>query len=208
MCGTQTQVALKLLKNSAFQLSSMRTFNVCIHRSMVTKQLTFLAPLCATKQCHKLFRNGAKCFVSPLTLACFTQGQSSLSCTYATKSGKGLADEILKQKLGAMSQSDASAKPQDSANKSSSDDKKKNEDSWFSNKNAWKLGLISLSVMGAFMCGQMLVIWGKTILYIFPSYFHLYLSYLLLYKRVRRGGWNGCRMFRPITGRTNCFYHR
>ena len=162
MCGTQTQLALKLLQNSAFQLSSMRTFNVCIHRSMVTKQLTFLAPLCATKQCHKLFRNGAKCcFVSPLTLACFTQGQS---CTYATQSGKSLTDEILKQKLGAMSQSDASAKqPQDSASKSSGGDKKKkNEDSWFSNKNAWKLGLVSLSVMGAFLVGQLLVVWGKT----------------------------------------------
>ena len=164
MFGTQSQLAFKLLNNSAFQLSSIRTFNVCIHRSMVAKQLTPIAPLCASKQCRKLFSNRAKlCFVSPLTLACFTQGQS---CTYATQSGKSLTAEILKQKLGATSESDASAKPQDTASKSSGGDKKKSDDSWFSNKNAWKLGLVSLGLMGSLLSGQLLVLWGKKMIFI------------------------------------------
>ena len=59
------------------------------------------------------------------------------------------------------------------SSKSENDDKKedKNEDKkenkkksiftqMFSNENAWKVGLVSIALMGSFIIGQLLVVWG------------------------------------------------
>lgn len=38
------------------------------------------------------------------------------------------------------------------------------KDSWFSGKNAWKFGLASLAAVGVMMCGNILILWGTTLI--------------------------------------------
>jgi len=71
-----------------------------------------------------------------------------------------ITEEILKSKLDETMKT-AGPDPNHKESKTSSD----KSDSWFSGKNAWKLGLLSLAGMGVLMCGNLLIVWGKLKIY-------------------------------------------
>lgn len=74
----------------------------------------------------------------------------------STEQKPSITEEILKSKLDEtvkIAGSDADSKE----SKKSSD----KSESWFAGKNAWKLGLLSLTGMGIMMCGNLLILWGE-----------------------------------------------
>jgi len=73
-----------------------------------------------------------------------------------------LTEEILKSKVAETTRT-AGSGPSDNESKTSSD----KSNSWFGGKNAWKLGLLSLTGMGILMCGNVLIMWGTLNIYIF-----------------------------------------
>jgi hypothetical protein len=91
--------------------------------------------------------------------------------THKTDSDSGITNEILKSKIGELEKEGSVQSQQadlqsdkndsDSQSKSKTDDKSKKKESWFSNKNAWKLGLIGLSISGVMLCGNLILMWGK-----------------------------------------------
>ena len=89
----------------------------------------------------------------------------SVFCTnvrhYSAESSQGtrLTEEILKSRTAPNEQDQ-----EKNQNKSDESGEKKKE-SWFSGKNAWKLGLLSLAGMGFVMIGNLLFMWGKLLVY-------------------------------------------
>jgi len=74
----------------------------------------------------------------------------------STEQKPSITEEILKSKLDEtvkIAGSDADSKE----SKKSSD----KSESWFAGRNAWKLGLLSLTGMGIMMCGNLLILWGE-----------------------------------------------
>jgi len=74
----------------------------------------------------------------------------------STEQKSSITEEILKSKLDEAAKT---AESDPNLNESKSSDNK--TDSWFSGKNAWKFGLLSLTGMGILMCGNLLILWGE-----------------------------------------------
>ena len=80
-----------------------------------------------------------------------------------------ITDEILKGRIKETVESHDSTSEQKSSGSRSEDTKEKSKaQSWFSPKNAWKLGLLSLGAMTVLTCGNLLFVWG---LYFFHYWF-------------------------------------
>lgn len=77
-----------------------------------------------------------------------------------------ITDDILKSKLDETMKA-AGSGPNQKESKTSAD----KSSSWFGAKNAWKLGLLSLSGIGILMCGNLLIMWGKFKKFTFSQWF-------------------------------------
>lgn len=72
--------------------------------------------------------------------------------------GSKITDEILNAKLGEPEKkSDGTTEGTGGA-----ENKEKKKDRWYSGKNAWKLGLLSLAGMGVLMGTNLLILWGES----------------------------------------------
>ena len=80
----------------------------------------------------------------------------------STEQKPSITEEILKSKLDEAVKT-AGSDP-DVKDSKKSDNK---SDSWFSGKNAWKFGLLSLTGMSILMCGNLLILWGELKTFIF-----------------------------------------
>lgn len=76
-----------------------------------------------------------------------------------------LTDDILKAKMPLPQQSAASSPQPADASSASNKKSDKSDSSWFSSKNAWKLGLLSLAGMGVLMFGNVLLLWGMCLIF-------------------------------------------
>jgi len=74
----------------------------------------------------------------------------------STEQKPSITEGILKSKLDETVKT-VGSDPDLKESKKSSD----KSDSWFGAKNAWKLGLLSLTGMGILMCGNLLIMWGE-----------------------------------------------
>jgi hypothetical protein len=96
--------------------------------------------------------------------------------TQKEPTAESLTGDILKAKI-AVSRA-PSEHPTAGADSSSGDKKStkgSSDSSWFSSKNAWKLGLVSLAGMGILMFGNVLLLWGvymKMSIFIIISIYH------------------------------------
>jgi len=79
----------------------------------------------------------------------------------STEQKPSITEEILKSKLDEKVKT-AGSDPDLKESKKSSD----KSDSWFGGKNAWKLGLLSLTGMGILMCGNLLILWGELVFFL------------------------------------------
>jgi len=79
----------------------------------------------------------------------------------STEQKPSITEEILKSKLDEKVKT-AGSDPDVKESKKSSD----KSDSWFGGKNAWKLGLLSLTGMGILMCGNLLILWGELVFFL------------------------------------------
>jgi len=112
--------------------------------------------------CRSVLLRGYPSRASRLKLSCVDVLRAQTSASYSSqqKSTPGsLTGDILKAKIPTFTASSEVPPAGDStsAKKSSSD---KSDSSWFSSKNAWKLGLVSLAGMGILMFGNVLLLWG------------------------------------------------
>ena len=92
------------------------------------------------------------CVISPLVC----QGRRISSQNTGARGSGSITDDILKSKIGEQPPKDG----QDNQDSTGDGDEKK-KDSWWSGKNAWKLGLLSLAGMSILMSGNLLLLWGR-----------------------------------------------
>ena len=180
MCGGRIQHSLFFSKQvvsncrqKSIQLNSASSTTLSRHLS-----LNCSSPCCYRQHAHELYRKTTSptptvvCLLGFLhgrghglangnRLLGFGLGDHARLFSSGQTSSTGLTDDILKKQIGELPHESTKndAAKTDSA-KTKSDDKKKKDDSWFSNKNAWKLGVISLSAMSVIVVGQLVFLWG------------------------------------------------
>jgi len=79
---------------------------------------------------------------------------------FSSQKKPSLTDEILKAKVSQQPPASPTGS-QIGTDPNHSKTKEENPNSWFSGKNAWKLGLLSLAGMGILMCGNIIALWGR-----------------------------------------------
>ena len=109
----------------------------------------------AVKHRHVNIENLYRGHVCGISVFCTNVRQYSAESSQGTR----LTEEILKSRTASNEQDQ-----EKNQNKTDESGEKKKE-SWFSGKNAWKLGLLSLAGMGFVMIGNLLFMWGKLLVY-------------------------------------------
>jgi import inner membrane translocase subunit TIM50 len=158
-CGLQQPTQLLLLNFSRIQFP-----NIVSH---ITRRSTLAVQGFSTRSGCGLtcrFGSGSSPFglngLSKALLTAHSIRRTEPLALFSAQQKPSLTEEILKSKIPQSPSGPTSSGPENDS-KANKKTPTENADSWFSGKNAWKLGLLSLVGMGILMCGNMLAWWGR-----------------------------------------------